>query len=89
MRKYSGIFSILILIAIFVIFKIPHAGELLPSWSFWFVLIFGFASAVIASWYSPSGFWRKASAAILIMIPVGYLVVFILFIIGITTSSGF
>ena len=89
MRKYSGVISILILIAIFLTFKIPNIGKVLPSWCFWYVLIFGYSASAFASWYSPSGFWRKASATILIIIPAGYLVVVVLFMIGIVSSSGF
>ncbi|EDL66640.1 hypothetical protein BSG1_04770 [Bacillus sp. SG-1] len=41
-----------------------------------------YALAVYFSWNSVNGFWRKASATILILLPVGYVAVVLLFIIG-------
>lgn len=87
MRKYLGIVSILILIVTYFVLQSLVGKEIVNLW-IWIIAI-GYLSSLIASWYSTSGVWRKASATILIIIPVGYLVIVILFIIGLSNGSGF
>ncbi|XXM73199.1 hypothetical protein ACQ0QQ_04665 [Lysinibacillus sphaericus] len=43
-------------------------------------MLIGYFGAALASWFGDSGFWRKASAVILIALPVGFLVLTGLFI---------
>ncbi|MGD6968752.1 hypothetical protein ACQCVP_20240 [Rossellomorea vietnamensis] len=84
LRKYLGMVSILILIATYLILQ-SLVGKYMGQW--WVVIIvIGFVSSALASWYSESGFWRKASATILIALPVGYVIIIALFIFG---MSGF
>lgn len=84
MRKYSGILSILILVGTYLILQ-SFAGKHIGQW--WvFIIVLGYLASAFASWYSTSGFWKKASATILILLPVGYLVILALFMLGL---SGF
>ncbi|RLQ94504.1 hypothetical protein [Falsibacillus albus] len=87
MRKYLGIVSILILIATFFILQ-TLTGKYIGHLWLWIIAI-GYISAAAASWFSTSGFWRKASAAILILLPVGYIAIIVLFMIGLANGSGF
>ncbi|NRD77295.1 hypothetical protein HPT25_07260 [Bacillus sp. BRMEA1] len=87
MRRYLGIVSIVILIVTYLILQ-SLVGK--KTGNFWILITFiGYLSSVLSSWYSTSGFWKMASATILILIPAGYLVVFILFLVGVSTGSGF
>jgi hypothetical protein len=87
LRKYLGFVSILILIATYLILQFFVGKQIGHLWV-WIIGI-GYLSSAIASWYSPRGLWRRLSATILIIIPVGYLIVFLLFIIGVASGSGF
>ncbi|RDW17674.1 hypothetical protein CWR45_10025 [Oceanobacillus chungangensis] len=80
MRKYLGIISILVLVATFLTLQ-SFVGKQIGNLWIWIILI-GYLVATLASWYSKSGFWRKASATILIILPVGYLILLVLFIFG-------
>ncbi len=84
LRKYLGMVSILILIATYFILE-SLVGKYIGNWWIWIIII-GYSASALASWYSKSGFWRKASATILIVLPVGYLIIIALFIFG---MSGF
>ncbi|MEC2057417.1 hypothetical protein I6J18_04515 [Peribacillus psychrosaccharolyticus] len=84
MRKYLGIISILILIGTYCIFYIPGIDKLpLPHWFLYVFFLTGYIAAAFASWYSHSGFWRRASATILIILPIG----FIILVVGISISG--
>lgn len=84
MKKYSGILSILILVGTYLILQ-SLVGKHIGQW--WvFIIVLGYSASAFASWYSTRGFWRKASATILILLPVGYLVIIALFMLGL---SGF
>ncbi|EDL66594.1 hypothetical protein [Bacillus sp. SG-1] len=84
LKNYLGMVSILILIATYTLLQ-SLVGKYIGHW--WVVIIvIGFVASALASWYSKSGFWRKASATILIALPVGYLIILALFIFGL---SGF
>ncbi|RWZ60607.1 hypothetical protein EQV77_04745 [Halobacillus fulvus] len=85
MRKYLGVVSILILIATYLILQTLFGTQIGQLWVLVIIAI-GYVASALASWYSKSGFWRKASATILIVLPVGYLVIIALFIFG---MSGF
>ena len=84
MRKYLGIVSILILIATYLILE-SLVGKRIGHLWVWIIGI-GYLASALASWYSESGFWRKASATVLTGLPVGYLVILVLFVFG---MSGF
>jgi len=81
LRKYLGIISILILIATYLILQSLVGKQIGHLW-IWIIVI-GYLASALASWYSKSGFWRQASATILIVLPVGYLVIIALFMIGV------
>ena len=81
MRKYLGIVSIVILIATYLILESLVGKQIGRLWV-WMIIVIGYLTATLASWYSESGFWRKASAAILIGLPVGFLVILVLFMLG-------
>ncbi|MGE7182665.1 hypothetical protein ACQKKK_01435 [Peribacillus sp. NPDC006672] len=84
MRKYLGIISILILIGTYFIFYIPGIDKLpLPYWFLYVFLLTGYIAAAFASWYSHSGFWRRASATILIILPIGFIII----VVGIAKSG--
>jgi hypothetical protein len=87
LRKYLGIVSILILIATYFILQ-SLVGKMVGNLWIWVIAI-GYLSSVLASWFSTSGFWRKASGTVLIIIPLVYLVTIILFIFGLSNGSGF
>ncbi|MCU1807588.1 hypothetical protein NVV31_19565 [Cytobacillus firmus] len=80
MRKYLGIVSILILIATYLILQALVGKQIGHLWVL--IIVTGYLASAIASWYSKSGFWRKASATILIVLPLGYLVIIALFMFG-------
>lgn len=80
MRKYLGIVSILILMITFIIVNYLVDQEIGYLWAF--VIAGGYIASVLASWYSTSGFWRKSSATILIVLPVGYIILIVLFMVG-------
>jgi len=84
MRKYLGIVSIIILIGTYLLLESLVGKQIGHLWVL--VIVIGYLASAIASWYSKNGFWRKASATILIALPVGYLVIIGLFIFG---MSGF
>ncbi|MEH7386438.1 hypothetical protein V7147_13680 [Bacillus sp. JJ1521] len=84
MRKYLGIVSILILIATYLILQSLLGKQIGHLWVL--IIVIGYLASALASWFSKSGFWRKASATILIVLPVGYLVIIALFMFG---MSGF
>lgn len=84
MRKYIGIVSILILIVTYFILESLVGKQIGHLWVW--IIVIGYLASALASWYSESGFWRKASATILIVLPVGYLVIITLFMFG---MSGF
>ncbi len=80
MRKYSGILSIVILVVTYISLQSLVGKDIGSSWVF--IVLIGYSSAVLASWYSESGFWRKVSAAILIVLPAGFLVIIAIFMLG-------
>lgn len=80
MRKYLGIVSILILIVTYLILGSLVGKQIGHLWVL--IIVIGYLASALASWYSKSGFWRKASATILIIIPVGYLVIIALFMLS-------
>ena len=83
MRKHLGIVSILILITLcFVVESFVGKPAKYEPLLFTIVII-GYLTAILACWYSVSGFWRKASATILIGIPIVYLVIIFSLIFGI------
>ncbi|HWL23447.1 MAG TPA: hypothetical protein VNR38_06820 [Ureibacillus sp.] len=84
MRKYLGIVSIIILIGTYLLLESLVGKQIGHLWVL--VIVIGYLASAIASWYSKNGFWRKASATILIALPVGYLVIIGLFMFGV---SGF
>lgn len=86
MRKYFGLLSIGILIVTFLILQSLVGKQIGHLWV-WIILI-GYFGATFASWYSAPGFWRKASAVILVVLPVGFILVVGLFIVGLR-GSGF
>ena len=77
LRKYLGIVSILILIATYLILQSLVGKQIGHLWVL--IIVIGYLASALASWYSKSGFWRKASATILIVLPAGYLVIIALF----------
>ncbi|MEH7254315.1 hypothetical protein V7111_19520 [Neobacillus niacini] len=84
MRKYLGIVSILILIATYLILQSLVGKQIGHLWVL--IIVIGYLASALAFWYSKSGFWRKASATILTVLPVGYLLIIALFMFG---MSGF
>ncbi|MEL3971050.1 hypothetical protein AAEO50_02060 [Rossellomorea oryzaecorticis] len=78
MKKYLGIISILILILTFLLLQ-TLVGKQIGQWWVWIIAI-GYTASAAASWFSESGFWRKASAAILIALPVAFLTIILTFI---------
>ncbi|KZE37179.1 hypothetical protein AV656_11400 [Bhargavaea cecembensis] len=80
MRKYLGILSIAILVVTFIILQSLVGKDIGASWVF--IILIGYSAAVLASWYSERGFWRKVSAAILIVLPAGYLIILAMFMLG-------
>ncbi|MBF0705832.1 hypothetical protein IQ283_04370 [Alkalihalobacillus hwajinpoensis] len=83
MRKYLGIVSIIILIATYLILQSLVGTQIGHLWIL--IIAIGYLASALASWYSKSGFWRKASASILIVLPVGYLLIIALFIFGLSS----
>ena len=81
LRKYLGIISILILIVTYSILQSLVGKQIGHLWVW--IIVIGYLASALASWYSKIGFWRKASATILIVLPVGYLVIIALFMIGV------
>ena len=81
LRKYLGIISILTLIATYLILQSLVGKQIGHLWVW--IIVIGYLVSALASWYSKSGFLRKASATILIVLPVGYLVIIALFMIGV------
>ncbi|MFZ3590125.1 hypothetical protein ACOI1C_12800 [Bacillus sp. DJP31] len=77
MRKYSGVVSILILIGTFLFLQVSivEQNENLGV----SIIAIGYLASAFASWFSTSGPWRKVSAIILILLPVGYLAFILLF----------
>jgi hypothetical protein len=86
MRKYLGPVSIFILLLTFLVLQSLVGKQIGHLW-LWIIVV-GYAGSAIASWYSAPGFWRKASAVILVVLPVGFLLFIGLFIIGLM-GSGF
>ncbi|MCM3585734.1 hypothetical protein M3182_08215 [Mesobacillus maritimus] len=84
MRKYLGILSIFILIVTYFILQSLVGKQIGHLWVW--IIVIGYVAAALSSWYSTSGFWRKASATVLIILPIGYLVIIALFIIGMAGS---
>jgi hypothetical protein len=78
MKKYLGIISIFILILTFLLLQ-ALVGKQIGQWWVWIIVI-GYVASAVASWYSESGFWRKASAAILIALPIAFLTFILSFI---------
>jgi hypothetical protein len=83
LRKYLGVVSILILIATYLILQSLVGKQIGHLWIL--IIAIGYLASALASWYSKSGFWRKASASILIVLPVGYLLIIALFIFGLSS----
>jgi hypothetical protein len=54
-------------------------GKQIGQWWVWIIFI-GYAASAAASWFSESGFWRKASAAILIALPIAFLTFILSFV---------
>ncbi|OXS64503.1 hypothetical protein [Rossellomorea vietnamensis] len=86
MRKYFGLLSIGILIGTFLVLQSLVGKQVGHLWG-WIIAI-GYVGAAWASWYSDPGFWRKASAVILVLLPVGFILVVGLFIVGLR-GAGF
>ncbi|MCA1060212.1 hypothetical protein LCL96_14835 [Rossellomorea aquimaris] len=86
MRKYLGLLSIFILLVTFLILQSLVGKQIGHLWV-WIIAI-GFAGAAFASWYSAPGFWRKASAVILVVLPVGFILFIVLFMVALM-GSGF
>ncbi|OAT85945.1 hypothetical protein A6P54_17475 [Bacillus sp. MKU004] len=78
MKKYLGLVSIGILILTFIVLQSLVGKQIGHLWV-WIMLI-GYFGAVLASWFSSSGLWRKASATILIALPLAFLTVVLTFI---------
>ncbi|MBH9966051.1 hypothetical protein [[Bacillus] enclensis] len=78
MKKYLGLVSIGILILTFIVLQSLVGKQIGHLWV-WIMLI-GYFGAVLASWFSSGGFWRKASATILIALPLAFLTVVLTFI---------
>ncbi|KPL58473.1 hypothetical protein [Rossellomorea vietnamensis] len=83
MRKYFGLLSLGILVVTFLVLQSLVGKQIGHLWV-WIIAI-GYVGAVISSWYSAPGFWRKASAVILLLLPLGFILMIGLFIMG----SGF
>jgi hypothetical protein len=79
MRKYLGIVSISILIVTVVILQLLVGKQIGHLWMW--IMSVGYIGAALSSWYSEPGFWRKASAVIVVVLPVGFLVFIVLFIV--------
>jgi hypothetical protein len=77
-KKYLGLVSIGILVLTFLVLQTLVGKQIGHLWV-WIILI-GYIGSVLASWFSASGFWRKASATILIALPVAFLTVVLTFI---------
>lgn len=84
MRKYLGIVSIAILVGTYVILELLVGKQIGQLWVW--IIVVGYLAAAIVTWYSESGFWKKASATILIGLPLGAIVILLSFIFG---MSGF
>jgi|GEM_PF-3958738 hypothetical protein len=80
MKKYLGLVSIFILIVSFLILQSLVGKQIGHLWV-WIIGI-GYGCAALASWFSSPGFWRKASAAILVVVPVGFILFLVSFVIG-------
>ncbi|MFC7786419.1 hypothetical protein ACFQWC_18130 [Rossellomorea sp. GCM10028870] len=80
MRKYNGLVSIFILIVTFLILQ-SLVGKQIGNLWVWIIAV-GYIGSALASWYSAPGFWRKASAVLLVVLPVGFIIFIGLFIIG-------
>jgi hypothetical protein len=78
LKKYLGIVSIFILILTFLVLQALVGKQIGQLWV-WIIGI-GYVASAVASWYSESGFWRKASAAILIALPIAFLTFILSFI---------
>ncbi|EMR07219.1 hypothetical protein C772_00864 [Bhargavaea cecembensis DSE10] len=75
-----GILSIVILFVTYIILQSLVGKDIGSSWVI--MILIGYSAAILASWYSESGFWRKVSAAILIVLPAGFLVIIAIFVLG-------
>ena len=84
MRKYLGIVSIIILLGTYVVLELLVGKQIGHLW-LW-IMVVGYLAAAVVTWYSESGFWKKASATILIALPLGAIVILFSFMFGI---SGF
>ncbi|MGM0865883.1 MAG: hypothetical protein ACQEWF_14520 [Bacillota bacterium] len=86
MKKYLGLVSIFILIVTILILQSLVGKQIGHLWV-WIIGI-GYGCAALASWFSAPGFWRKASAVILVVVPVGFIIFIVLFVIGLM-GAGF
>ncbi|WP_201715607.1 hypothetical protein [Rossellomorea arthrocnemi] len=80
MKKYFGLLSFSILIVTFLILQSLVGKQIGQLW-IWIMLL-GFGGAAFSSWYSEPGFWRKASAVILVVFPAGFILFIVLFMAG-------
>ncbi|MCA1054351.1 hypothetical protein LCM10_05070 [Rossellomorea aquimaris] len=78
MRKYSGMLSIFMLVLTFLILQSLVGKDIGPLWV-WIILV-GYVASAAASWYSESGFWKKASSAILIVLPISFVLFILAFV---------
>ncbi|WP_175991494.1 hypothetical protein [Bacillus sp. Marseille-Q1617] len=78
MRKYLGVVSILILILTSLLLQALVGKQIGQLWVW--IIVVGYVGSAAASWFSESGFWRKASATILIALPVAFLTFILSFI---------
>jgi hypothetical protein len=78
LRKYLGAVSIFLLILTFLLLQ-ALVGKQIGQWWVWIIVI-GYTASAAASWFSESGFWRKASAAILIALPIAFLTFILSFV---------
>jgi hypothetical protein len=77
MSKYLGLISILILVITgFIYYSL--LGKMIPEFWVYSILFIGFFASILFCWFSPSGFWKKVSATILIGLPICFIVVVVL-----------
>lgn len=90
MRKHLGLLSFLILVLTgFTWYSFYTTGSFLNTyipkkiWSnggmYYGLLVVGFSASSLFCLFSPKGFWKKASATLLIGIPVGFISIVVLF----------
>ncbi|OCS84606.1 hypothetical protein [Caryophanon tenue] len=84
MRQYLGIIAIIMLLGTYLVLELLVGKQIAHLWVW--IMVVGYLAAAIVTCYSESGFWKKASATILIALPLGVIVMLCSFMFGI---SGF